>query len=228
MKIAIIGQGNVGLLLYQALFPNHQVVSYGRNAPSEEDLEVDLLLIAVPDDHVKEVASRYPNTLTAHTAGAVPLLEGPNAAVFYPLYSFSKNTTVDWSQIPLLLETRSQGHRMLLDEVAETLSERVYWITSAQREQLHVAAVMVNNFTNHLYTLAQHYCQERGLPFEVLHRIMLQGPQKAIDVGPEKAQTGPAIRGDQGTINKHMEALGETELATLYQLLSDSIQKHHS
>jgi len=228
MNIAIIGQGNVGLLLYQALFTEHAVTSYGRDLPREEDLEVDLIIIAVPDDAVADVASKYPNTLTAHTAGAVPMLKGPNAAVLYPLYSFSKNTKVDWSKVPLLLETRSQGHRMILEDVAETLSDHRYWISSAQREKLHVAAVMVNNFTNHLYTLAEAYCEERELPFEVLHQIMLQGPEKAVEYGPKKAQTGPAVRGDQGTLNAHMETLGESELAILYQLLSESIQKHHS
>lgn len=228
MDIAIIGQGNVGLLLYQALFTNHAVTSYGRNAPQEGDLDVDLIIVAVPDSAVQEVASRYPNTLTVHTAGAVPMLHGPRAGVFYPLYSFSKDTKVNWSKVPLLLETQSQGDRMVLEDIAESLSDYVYWINSSEREQLHVAAVMVNNFTNHMYTLAEEYCKERELPFEVLHRIMLQGPTKAVQYGPKKAQTGPAVRGDKGTIKKHMETLGDSELAALYQHISDSIQKHHS
>ena len=227
MKIAVIGKGKVGLELWGSLFEHHEVVLYGRDYPSEEDIAADLILIAVNDSSVAEVAANFPNTLPAHTAGAVALQPGPRSAVFYPLYSFSKEQRVDFKRVPLLLETASQGDRDVLEEVARDLSDEVYWINSAQREKLHVAAVMVNNFTNHLYTLAAEYCDQRGLPFEVLHAIMEQGPGKAKELGPKLAQTGPAVRGDQGTINKHLQELGESDLAELYQLLTHSIQKHH-
>lgn len=227
MKIAVIGKGKVGLELWGSLLEHHEVVLYGRDYPSEKEISADLILIAVTDAAVAEVAINFPNTLTAHTAGAVPMQPGPRSAVFYPLYSFSKEQRVHFKQVPLLLETASQGDRDVLEDVARDLSDAVYWIDSAQREKLHVAAVMVNNFTNHLYTLAEEYCDQRGLPFEVLHAIMLQGPSKAKELGPKIAQTGPAVRGDQGTINKHLQELGESDLAKLYQILTQSIQKHH-
>lgn len=227
MKIAVIGKGKVGLALWASLLEHHEVTLYGRDFPNEEEIAAELILIAVNDSAVAEVAAHFPNTLTAHTAGAVGLQPGPRSAVFYPLYSFSKEQRVHFKKVPLLLETASQGDRDVLEDVARELSEVVFWIDSQQRQQLHVAAVIVNNFTNHLYTLAQQYCADHDLPFEVLHAIMEQGPAKAIELGPRLAQTGPAVREDQGTIDNHLKALGESDLANLYQILTDSIQKHH-
>ena len=86
---------------------------------------------------------------------------------------------------------------------------------------------MVNNFTNHLYTLAYEHAAEHDLPVEILHAIMRQGPDKAIKLGPKKSQTGPAVRYDAPTLAKHLDSIKDPEVQQLYRLLSGSIQKHH-
>jgi len=60
-----------------------------------------------------------------------------------------------------------------------------------------------------------------------LHAIMRQSPGKAIELGPKKAQTGPALRFDTPTLEKHMDSIKDQDVQTLYKLLSASIQKHH-
>ena len=86
---------------------------------------------------------------------------------------------------------------------------------------------MVNNFTNHLYTLAYEHASQNDLPVEILHAIMRQGPDKAIELEPKKAQTGPAVRFDTPTIEKHMASIIDVDTQELYRLLSASIQKRH-
>lgn len=226
MKIGIIGNGNVGSHLLQGLSIKHDVQVIPRDKTELRGL--DLLLVAVPDLWTLDVCNNLPKeVLVAHTAGAVPMPQSGRRGVFYPLYSFSKNDTLHWPQVPILLEANSQEDLALLKDVARDLSPHLYELSSRQREQLHVSAVMVNNFTNHLYTLAFEHLKKHDIPTEVLHPIMIQGPQKAIDLGPENAQTGPSKRGDSATIHKHINALKNNASQELYTLMSELIQDYY-
>ena len=54
------------------------------------------------------------------------------------------------------------------------------------------------------------------------------GPyQKALKSGPENTQTGPAIRNDQKTIEKHLGLLSDENIKKLYLNLTTSIQRNH-
>ena len=223
MKVALIGKGNLGHHLYEGLRAHVALEWYGKDYP--QTIDADLILVAVPDTEVLNVCSSFKDKLIAHTAGSVKLPHTSRAAVFYPLYSFSKDQPIDWSKVPLLLETERKEDEALLNELAQLLTSKIFWITSEKRENLHVAAVLVNNFTNHLYTLASDHCTAYELPFEVLHPIMKQGPEKAIESTPLKAQTGPAKRGDQSTMNKHLSQLKSDQLRELYVLMSNSIKQ---
>ena len=227
LHIAIVGSGNVGHHLQKALEGIATVHSVGRDLTVPEACEI--VMVCVPDDSVARVCEQLPeNKLVVHTAGAVPMQGNNRSGVFYPLYSFSKDAEVNWSQIPILLEANSAEDLSLLKELATQLTEKVFEVSSAGRNQLHVSAVLVNNFTNHLYTLAFDHAKQHNVPVETLFAIMRQGPEKAIQLGPINAQTGPAIRGDQSTIEAHLSKIQDEELKTLYQLLSDSIHNKHN
>ena len=227
LHIAIVGSGNVGHHLQKALEGIATVHSVGRDLKVPEACEV--IMVCVPDDSVVKVCEQLPeNKLIVHTAGAVPMQDNNRSGVFYPLYSFSKEADVNWSKIPILIEANSAEDLSLLKELATQLTEKVFEVSSAGRNQLHVSAVLVNNFTNHLYTLAFDHAKQHNVPVETLFAIMRQGPEKAIQLGPINAQTGPAIRGDQSTIEAHLSKIQDEELKTLYQLLSDSIHNTHN
>jgi len=227
LHIAIVGSGNVGHHLQKALKGIATVHSVGRDLTVPEACEI--VMVCVHDDSVIKVCEQLPeNKLIVHTAGAVPMQDNNRSGVFYPLYSFSKEADVNWSQIPILLEANSAEDLSLLKELATQLTEKVFEVSSAGRNQLHVSAVLVNNFTNHLYTLAFDHAKQHNVPVETLFAIMRQGPEKAIQLGPINAQTGPAIRGDESTIAAHLSKIEDEELKTLYQLLSDSIHNTHN
>jgi len=227
LHIAIVGSGNVGHHLQKALKGIATVHSVGRDLTVPEACEV--IMVCVHDDSVIKVCEQLPeNKLIVHTAGAVPMQDNNRSGVFYPLYSFSKEADVNWSKIPILIEANSAEDLSLLKELATQLTEKVFEVSSAGRNQLHVSAVLVNNFTNHLYTLAFDHAKQHNVPVETLFAIMRQGPEKAIQLGPINAQTGPAIRGDQSTIEAHLSKIQDEELKTLYQLLSDSIHNTHN
>jgi len=91
---------------------------------------------------------------------------------------------------------------------------------------LHVAAVMVSNFTNHLYALAEDYCRKEGLDFKQLLPLIEETAIRLKDTSAKQAQTGPALRHDSETIHKHLELLKDhPQLKNIYVLLTESIQQ---
>ena len=115
---------------------------------------------------------------------------------------------------------------MILFEIAEQLSEKVYLINDAQRAKLHVAAVFVNNFTNNLFTLGEQITQKENLSFEILKPLIQETVEKIQTHSPLEMQTGPAIRNDQNTIDRHLKYLQKEfpELVEVYLTMTKSIQ----
>lgn len=223
--IAVVGQGNLGQHLAGGLQNFFQITTHGRALDIPTTAEV--IIVCVPDDATVEVCAALPqHLLIVHTAGALPMCNTPRSGVLYPLYSFTKGAEVNWAQVPFLLEAHSLEDLAILTNIAKALSPLTYEVSSAGRNHLHVSAVMTNNFTNHLYTLAFAHAKEHNLPVETLFAIMKQGPDKAIAMGPKAAQTGPAARGDKQTIDAHLERISDPEVKQLYTLLSESISKH--
>ena len=193
--------------------------------------EADIYLIAVSDQAIAEVSEKIPfkNKLVAHTSGAVAL-DAINAknrnGVFYPLQTFTKNVAVHFKSIPICLESEKDADIELLKKVANSISDSVYEISSDQRKALHVAAVFVNNFTNQLYKIGNDICKENNIPFEILLPLIKETSKKIKQLSPEDAQTGPAKRKDEETINSHLAFLSDENQKNIYKILTQSIQNN--
>ncbi len=246
IRVAIIGSGNVAQHLIAAFLQSTdvQVVQvFARNKKALEpfsglvamtdnlkDLtEADLYLIAVSDDAIGPLSMQLPfeGRLVAHTSGgaAIDQIASKNAAaVFYPLQTFSKNKPVDFSTIPICLETYAVDDYPLLEKVARSISGHIYKIDSKQRQALHVAAVFANNFTNHLYKIGNDICAENQIPFDILKPLIAETAQKIMTLSPAEAQTGPARRNDVSTIGRHLEFLSDENQKNIYTILTQSIQ----
>lgn len=191
-----------------------------------------LFLIAVPDALIGTIAHSLqlpPKARVIHTSGTETLDVLKDVAeeigVFYPLQTFSQEKEVDFSQIPFFIEANTTSLADLLVKIAGHLSKEVYEMNSEERKRLHLAAVFACNFTNHLLTIAHQELKKLNLPFEVLHPLIVETINKALEITPFAAQTGPALRGDQNTINTHLQLLAEQPLIQhIYRLLSENIQ----
>lgn len=252
VKVIIIGSGNVAQHLIAA-FQNSKntgdkielVQVFSRKAGTLANvldaslittnladlLEADLYIIAVSDDAIGAVAAQlaFKNRLVVHTSGSVGLdvLDDNNRrGVFYPLQTFTKNKAVDFKTIPICLESENSTDFRLLEKVAKVISDKVFAINSEQRKALHVAAVFVNNFTNHLYSIGNEICQENQVPFDILKPLILETAQKIMTIMPQDAQTGPAKRNDLKTIEAHQLFLSNENQATIYKIITQSIQDH--
>jgi len=244
LSAVIIGAGNVATHLLHAFTQatTVEVVQlYARSKNSllpykndvattnllEELAAADVYIIAVADDAITEVSQklRLKNVLVVHTSGSVSInaLDGNfRKGVFYPLQTFTKGTAVNFNTIPICLEAGQNEDLVILEKLASAISEAVYFIDSEQRENLHLAAVFVNNFTNHLYQIGQQICDQNKVPFEILKPLIRETAAKLSQVSPLEAQTGPAKRKDAKTIAKHLHQLPE-KYKEIYSLLTKSI-----
>ena len=248
INVVLLGAGNVGTHLYRALHKANNIrlvqwynrSSGGVNVANNQvnmtnDLncvaEADLYLVAVTDSALPEISQAIGQRkgVIAHTAGSISMNElndHENHGVFYPLQTFSKQKQLDFSQIPLCLEANSEENLALLKKVAAALGGPIHLINSSQRKALHIAAVFVNNFVNHLYTIGNELCSEHQLPFTVLLPLIEETANKISSLTPQEAQTGPAKRGDKIILNEHLKQLNNPKQREIYTLLSAAIQHH--
>ena len=130
--------------------------------------------------------------------------------------------------MPFFIEASDNQTTGTLKKLAETLGGKVYLVNTEHRRMLHLAAVFVCNFTNHMLTAGKEITSKAGLSFEVLEPLIRETISKALEMGPEKSQTGPAVRNDQNTIAKHMDLLSfSPELQEIYKDVTKSIIKHY-
>lgn len=248
MKIVLIGSGKAGTVLGKAChlagFKVLQV--YSRNSENARVLstaleaepitrweqitpDADLYILALPDTVLENLPSAFSikKGVVVHTAGAVSIqifkTKHPNYGVLYPLQSLT-NASEKTTSIPLLIDANTPETMALLWDFAKTLSPTVAIMGDEERLKLHVTAVWANNFTNHMYTIAYNLCKHFQLDFSLLLPIIEHTAQRLSTENPETFQTGPAIRGDKLTMEKHLHLMENfPEYQELYKQISRSI-----
>ena len=254
-KIVLIGAGNVAHHLAPALLRAGMNLCqiYSRTLESARELgrktgitytsdtfavypDGDIYIFCVSDDALLSVFKSLrinEEALILHTSGSVPLdIFKPyrqNYGVLYPLQTFSKTRNLDFGEIPLCIEAPDKEVLKTIGQIADKLSSKVYEISSEKRKKLHLAAVLANNFTNHLYNMAGKLLEKEDLDFNLLRPLIFETAHKVMQMIPENAQTGPARRGDTNILNLHKSMLKDNrDIQTLYVLLSQSIQQTYS
>ncbi len=248
MKVAVIGSGNVATTLARLIHKQGHLVQHvaSRQVQNAQQLanefnatysdytgvnEVvsDLFIIAIPDNAIGDCISHFHtgNRVLVHTAGSVSKDILGSAAdhygVLYPLQSLRKEMPYI-PGIPFLVDGNSQEVTAFLIQFAGSLGDRVEACGDQDRLNLHVAAVIVSNFTNHLYALAENFCGKENINFDLLKPLILETAQRIQLVSPMEVQTGPAVRKDIQTLDKHLKLLQDhPKLKYLYLKLTDSI-----
>ncbi|MCG8578727.1 MAG: F420-dependent NADP oxidoreductase [Bacteroidales bacterium] len=250
MDIVLIGSGNVASHLAKKLYAaKHSVIQvFSRSIENARSLaevinaeaicnleqinvKADLYILSVKDDVLSGVAEAMPDVkgIVVHTAGSISidvLDRFSNYGVFYPFQTFTKETDVDFSNIPILVESNDDTIKCTLMNLGRELSNHVIQASSMQRGNLHIAAVYACNFANHMYRLAEDVLDKSNLSFELLHPLIMETASKVQKASPSATQTGPASRKDYKIIDKHLKSLDSgSELQEIYKVLTDSIIK---
>ncbi|MCF6279104.1 MAG: F420-dependent NADP oxidoreductase [Flavobacteriaceae bacterium] len=248
ISVVILGSGNLATHLTQAFLKADAInvtQVYSRNIKSINHLKkktlitdnlknlknADVYIISITDDAIENFSKKLNlnDKLVVHTSGSIPLnsLKGNSfKGVFYPLQTFSKDKSISFKNIPICIESDSNNQLIILDKLAAAISNEVFIIDSKQREKLHLSAVFVNNFVNHLYEIGNSICMQNNVPFEILQPLIKETAKKIIELSPKEAQTGPAKRNDTEIIEKHLTLLTDNQ-KEIYKLLSASIINTH-
>jgi predicted short-subunit dehydrogenase-like oxidoreductase (DUF2520 family) len=196
--------------------------------------DVDVIIIAVNDNAIREIVSEIivpENCALFHTSGTQPmeLLEisaATDYGVLYPLQTFTKGVKVSFREIPFFLEANDKYAYKVQHNLIKGISKQIYKISSEQRSILHLGAVIGSNFSNHMLTIAKSLMDDHDMNFKLLQNVISSMFQKAFEIGPENGQTGPALRNDRETIEKHEKILkSDPDLKKLYTLISNHIIK---
>jgi predicted short-subunit dehydrogenase-like oxidoreductase (DUF2520 family) len=230
LKTLIIGNGNVASHLMDAFTKADGVEVTQLNSRKIDTIsDYDVIVIAVSDDAIATVSEKLKDntSLVVHTSGTVAmnLLQTKRKGVFYPLQTFTKGKSVDFSKIPFCIEATNTIDLQILSTLTKALDVKAYEISTEQRKKLHIAAVFVNNFTNHMYTIGKDICDEHQVPFEILWPLIEETAKKITKISPKEAQTGPAKRNDTETIQSHLENLN-LQQQEIYNILTKSIQEN--
>ncbi|WP_010135395.1 Rossmann-like and DUF2520 domain-containing protein [Ochrovirga pacifica] len=243
VKVVILGAGNVGwhLILECMRQPSVDLVQiYSRTTevlqkqfPSIEIIQqtkhlkkADIYLIALPDDVIENLYLPALNGLVVHTSGtkSYQAINAKKRGVFYPLQSFSKSKKVQFSTLPLCIETEHKEDEFFLLNFAKLFSNTVQVINGKQRAKLHLAAVFANNFSNRMFAIAYDLCKTNNIDFKILQPLLNETLDKAFVMPPHLAQTGPAVRNDKKTIAHHLSQLDGIN-QDIYKLITQSIQE---
>lgn len=252
MRVVMLGSGNTATVLLKLITKNgHQVVQvvsrHEENAKAlasaynastvplhaPQFAAADIYIFAL-NDAALEQSENVPGLrgkLVVHTAGATPMnvLKELTSTygVMYPLQSLTKFTD-DIPQIPFLVDGNSKDTLSIISKFAATLSDKVTEANDLERLNYHVAAIFVNNFTNHLYALAELFCKNENIDFSFLYPLIEETAKRVQHNSPFLTQTGPAMRDDIFTLNRHLQALTSApNLKYIYLKLTESIIKHH-
>jgi len=200
--------------------------------PTRINKSADLYIICVSDGVIEQIASSFSkelkDKLVVHTSGAISSDVFQHYfnryGIFYPLQTFTIGTFPNFDKIPIFVSANNEVDKEFLFNLASTISNAVESITDEQRLILHLGAVFVNNFSNHLFTLADQLLKDNQLDFKFLLPLIEETVNKIKNQDPDKVQTGPAKRGDLVTIQKHLEAIKDNKsLQKIYLDISRSI-----
>lgn len=256
LKIFILGSGNISFHLTKAFVKNKITISglYSRNEiegkkiakiakttfyPQIEKVPVsaDVYLICVSDDAIIKVSDRLPKSIrkskiVAHTSGSKSIKEAlsncKNGGVFYPLQTFTKGKRMSYRKIPICVNGKNITITKQLTQLGQQISKSVQTISDQERKKIHLSAVIINNFVNHLIFAAEDLLEQENINKAILQPLLEETLKKQKSLGAFAAQTGPARRADNKTMNTHLELLKKDKpLKEIYECISKSIQKKY-
>lgn len=252
MRIAFIGAGNVATVLARLLQQAGNTITgiYSASQTSAQklgdelgvaqagtldniDTSAEVYIIAVADNAIASICKtlKLPGKIVLHTSGSTPqqVLATVSAdyGVMYPLQSIRKEAAHQ-PEIPFLINASNAEVLQKIKLLAAGISTMVEEADDSKRLALHLAAVMVSNFTNFLYTLASDYCAAQQVEFKTLVPLIKEVAGRTALYNPAVMQTGPASRGDSMTIEKHLQLLqGYPLQQAVYTSLTNSIIEYY-
>jgi predicted short-subunit dehydrogenase-like oxidoreductase (DUF2520 family) len=217
--VRVVGTGRAGSAIAGRLAERGLRVASGR----ETAADAELVVLAVPDAVIGEVASQVPiGPWVAHVSGATPLTAlDPHTRRFsvHPLQTLTRERGPEqldgaWGAVTAETDSAAELARWL----ASTLGLRPFPLSDADKPLYHAGAAIASNFLVTLHRAAARLLAEAGVPPEALLPLMERTMTNGFDL------TGPIARGDWSTVEAHLAALEERapDLVPLYRALAEA------
>ena len=216
----IVGAGRAGKTIAARLAERLPTRTTGR----ELDIgEADLVLLCVPDEAISEVAAGIaPGPWIAHMSGATGLAAlDPHERRFslHPLQTFVLERGPEqldgaWAAITGESDEALAAAR----ELAGLLGVEPFELDDEDRPVYHAAAAFASSFLVTLHEVAAELIESAGAPAEALEPLMRRTMENGF------RHTGPLVRGDWQTVERHREAIRSRrpQLLPLYEALTDA------
>ena len=193
----------------------------------------DIYIFCIKDDSYKEVIAEIPfqMPMAVLTSGTIPQrVLAPKAqhfGILYPCQSLSRGMDFAQVEVPLCVEGSDELTESILLQTAMQLSDTARIVHEEERQQLHLAAVFANNFTNALYGISSDLLKKANIDFKTLLPLIQNTLKKLETLSPKEAQTGPAKRNDKVVINKQLSLLQDPQHRKIYEILTEEIMRQH-
>ena len=196
-----------------------------------------LVVISTADDAIRGVAERTawrPGQVVVHCSGATsldvfqhPVDQGAAAGAFHPLQAFSSvENGVDSIPGTTFGIEGSPEMRTALADMARAIGGKPVFLNAEDKVLYHLSGVMMGNLLTCLAATAAQLWEQCGYSraegIEALVPMMRGVVNNLERSGVPGAVAGPYVRGDLGTIRKHIEALAARapEVLPLYRQLA--------
>lgn len=224
----IIGRGRAGSALRIALHDlGWSTDTLGRDDDRSAAAHgVDLLVIATPDGVIADVAASVEpssSTVVVHLAGSLGidvLGRHPRRGALHPLVALPDGpvgarrlTSGVWFAV---------AGDPLVESIAVALGGTTFLVADEDRAAYHAAAVIASNHLVALLGQVERVAASAGVPFAALLDLVGTTVENVIELGPAAALTGPAARGDDATIARHLDALAEDERAAYTAMMAEA------
>lgn len=251
-NVVILGSGNVAshlsIALYNAGYNILQVFSRNQNSSKElasktssqktdiiEEifLDADIYFFCMNDTANLEISKTIKlkrNPIIVHTAGSQSISIfsdlSENHGAFYPFQTFTKDVKTDFTKVPICIEASNDKTLNNLKLIADHLGCKSHFIDEKGREILHLTGVFAANFLNHCVSISEEILKENNIDTNIIKPLLEQSFYKILNIGATNSQTGPAIRNDIPTLNKHVNLLKDNEqYSNVYKVLTESIKE---
>tara|TARA_X000001036_G_scaffold162872_1_gene154515 strand:+ start:1179 stop:1922 length:744 start_codon:yes stop_codon:yes gene_type:complete len=244
-EVTVIGNGNVGTQLamnIDALKDFKLKEWFGRSWKNKkipkngidkiENLkDADLFIIAVSDSSIQNISKLInKNHFLVHCSGATSINVFNNhkrSGVLFPVQSITKDKNNIFEKTPFCIEAKKENDLNLLKKLVLSLKGRYKCLNSTERANVHLSAVWINNFVNHIIYKGKKICDENNVPYSIIKPLLKNTINQVLTNDPFIIQTGPARREDEITLKNHLNLMNNTDDKSLYLAITKSIKKSY-
>ncbi len=192
-------------------------------SPADAAARADVVVLGVPDELVRPICEEIASSLrgegaVVHLSGSLGLGElasagrwGAEAVSVHPLQTCpSVERAVE--RLPgaaFAVTAASEDGYALGERLAEAAGGRPFPLKGSAKPLYHAAAVFASNYLTTVEAIAESLLGAAGVaePLEALLPLARATLDNLAEVGPARALTGPAVRGDAGTVERNLDGL---------------------